>query len=240
MFPNVTLAAGEYLVLYADKGESTPAHLSLPFYLDAAGETLVLSDQNGTPIHTLTVPESAAAVSYGYHTDGNYVWYASPTPCAGNENGMVLGSQSVNEEQGVRINEYMSRNRSFLHDEDGDYSDWVELHNFSETTILLDGYYLTDSKKELTKWQFPRGAVIPAGGYLVVFCSKKDKSTENGEFHTNFRLGAGDAFLGLYTPNGVFCSGVTYHPTEQNQSIGYAADGSYQPCRYPTPYYANF
>ncbi len=239
MFPNITLDAGEYVLLYADKGETTPSHLSLPFYLNAAGETLVLSDPNGTPIDTLVMPESAAAVSYGYHTDNQTVWYASPTPGADNKNGMVLGSQSVNTEQGIRINEYMSRNQSFLHDEDGDYSDWVELYNLSENDIVLDGYYLTDSKQEITKWQFPRGTVVPAGEYLLVFCSKKDKHTENGEYHTNFRLGNNDAFLGLYTANGVFCSGVTYHPTEQNRSIGYTDDGTYQPCHYPTPRYAN-
>ena len=238
MFPNITLDAGGYLLLHADKGESTASHLSLPFHLNAAGETLVFSDKHGTLLDTVTVPESPAGVSYGLNAAEKFVWYASPTPESDNKSGMELGSQSVNTDYGLRITEYMSRNSSFLHDKDGDYGDWIEIHNFSQKDISLDRYYLTDSKSEVTKWQFPQGTVLPANQYLVVFCSKKDKSN-NGEYHTNFRLGNNDAFLGLYTSDGNFCSGVSYHPTEQNQSVAYMQNGDYEPCRYPTPGYAN-
>ncbi len=239
MFPNITLDAGGFLLLHADKGESTATHLSLPFHLNAAGETLVFSDKHGNLLDTVTVPESPAGVSYGLNAAGDFAWYASPTPEADNQNGMILGSQSVNLTNGLRITEYMSRNSHFLHDEDGDYNDWIEIHNFSQNDISLDGYYLTDSKSEVTKWQFPKNTVLPADGYLIVFCSKKDKHTKSGEYHTNFLLGSNDAFLGLYTAEGDFCSGISYYPTEQNQSVAYTASGDYTSCRYPTPGYAN-
>ncbi len=237
MFPKVTLEAGGYLVIYADKAESTAERLSVSFALKASGETVVLSDPNGKTLDKVAVPESTPGVSYGRDTDGRYAWYAAPTPGASNESGMILGEQSVNVENGVRINEYMSRNRSVLYDRDGDYGDWVEIYNFSDAAVDLSGYSLTDSKDALTKWQFPADTVIPADGYLIVFCS--GKTGTEGELHASFKLGDSDSFLGLYTDTGSFCSGVTYHATEQDQSVGYTEDGSYAACRYPTPGYAN-
>ncbi len=237
MFPKVTLEAGGYLVIYADKADSTAERLSVSFALKASGETVVLSDPNGNTLDKVAVPESAPGVSYGRDGNGNFAWYAAPTPGASNENGMILGEQSVNVENGVRINEYMSRNRSVLYDRDGDYGDWVELHNFSDSAVDLSGYFLTDSKDDVQKWQFPVGTTIPAGGYLLVFCS--GKTSAEGELHASFKLGDSDSFLGLYTDTGSFCSGVTYHTTEQDRSVGYTEDGSYAACRYPTPGYAN-
>ncbi|MBR5540712.1 MAG: lamin tail domain-containing protein [Clostridia bacterium] len=236
MFPEVVLEAGSYLLIYADKTDNTADRLSVPFALKASGETVVLSDPNGRLLDKVAVPESAPGVSYGRYGD-SFAWYATPTPRASNENGMILGQQSVNTANGVRINEYMSRNRSVLYDRDGDYNDWVELYNFSNTAVDLSGYSLTDSKDEVTKWQFPDGTEIPAGGYLIVFCS--DKTDIIGELHASFRLGGSDSFLGLYTDSGSFCSGVTYHATEQDQSVGYTEDGGYAVCQYPTPGYAN-
>ena len=235
MFPDVTLSAGDYLIVYADKKDSTTERLSVSFSLKSSGETVVLSDQKGNTLDKLAVPESLPGVSYGHDANGKFVWYAAPTPGASNENGMLLGEQSVNVQHGVRINEFMSRNRSVLYDRDGDYGDWVELYNFSDSTIDLSGYFLTDSKKDVHKWQFPDGTTIPSGGYLIVFCS--GKTSAQGEWHASFKLGESDSFLGLYTDTGSFCSGVTYSPTEQDQSVVYTKDGDYAPCRFPTPGY---
>ncbi len=235
MFPKVTLAAGDYLLLYADKADSTAERLSVSFSLKSSGETVVLSDPNGNTLDKVVVPESVPGVSYGRDMNGNYAWYAAPTPGTSNDNGMILGQQSVNTENGVRINEYMSRNRSVLYDRDGDYGDWVELYNFSDNPIDLSGYFLTDSKNDIHKWQFPDGTTLPAGGYLIVFCS--GKTSVQGELHASFKLGESDSFLGLYTKDGSFCSGVTYHATEQDQSVAYTEGGDYTICRYPTPGY---
>lgn len=237
MFPKVTLAAGDYLLLYADRADSTAERLSLPFALKSSGETVVLTDPNGTTLDKVAVPESIPGVSYGRDASGRFVWYASPTPGTSNENGMLLGEQSVNIENGVRINEFMSRNRSVLYDRDGDYGDWVELYNFSDSPLDLSGYFLTDSKDDVRKWQFPDGTTIPAGGYLIVFCS--GKTSAQGELHASFKLGETDSFLGLYTKGGSFCSGLTCRATEQDQSLVYTENGDYTVCRYPTPGYAS-
>ncbi|MEZ4765729.1 MAG: lamin tail domain-containing protein [Calditrichia bacterium] len=66
-------------------------------------------------------------------------------------------------------------NQTTLQDEDGEYSDWLEIHNTGAEAINLENWYLTDSGNNLVQWQFP-SRVIPAGGYLVVFASDKNRT----------------------------------------------------------------
>ncbi len=237
-FPAVTLEADTYLILYADQQTQNKDGLHLPFRLNAGGTTLQLSAHNGDILQQLDVPAGASGLSYGTHGDA-YAWYASPTPAQSNENGMLLGSEMTVEQYGLRINEYMSRNQSVLYDSYGDYNDWVEIYNFSAQAIDLSGYTLTDTRSGVERWTFPQGIVINASEYLLVHCSGKNTVTEHGEIHTGFKLGNDDSFLGLYTDEGAFCSGIHFEPTEADHSCAYFDGEGYQICRYPTPAYEN-
>lgn len=236
-FPEITIEAGAYLTLYAD-GKTDAGESHLPFRLSASGVSLFLSEHSGTLIAQLEIPAAVSGLSYGLYND-SYTWFASPTPAADNQNGMVLGEETTLISEGLRINEYMSRNKSVLYDENGDYSDWVEIHNFSDRVIDLSGYSLTDARDNAVKWLFPAGTTLQADSYLVVRCSGRNTVTDSGELHTNFKLGAGDSFVGLYTSEGRFCCGITYSPTQQNFSCGYLDGSGYVALRYPTPGYAN-
>ncbi|MEX0585430.1 MAG: chitobiase/beta-hexosaminidase C-terminal domain-containing protein, partial [Pirellulales bacterium] len=44
---------------------------------------------------------------------------------------------------------------------------------------------------------------LPAGGYLVVFASEKDRGGQGKQLHTNFRIDAAGEFLALVKPDGV-------------------------------------
>lgn len=102
---------------------------------------------------------------------------------------------------GVVISEFMARNSSSLADEDGDQSDWIELQNLGLEAVSLEGWFLTDSADDLTKWEFPARPLEP-GGYLVVFASGKDRTPVTGELHTNFQLSGDGEYLGLIAPDG--------------------------------------
>ena len=52
----------------------------------------------------------------------------------------------------IIISEFMARNSSTILDGNNDSSDWIEIHNPTDTTVNLDGWYLTDNKNDLTKW----------------------------------------------------------------------------------------
>ena len=111
----------------------------------------------------------------------------------------VLLVISLASAQIVTINEMMSANVSVLQDEDGDYSDWIELYNPGNLTVNLIGYGLSDKINDLHKWQFPN-LILAGGDYLVVFASGKDRS--GPEYHTNFKIKSSGESLFLTDPSG--------------------------------------
>src|SRR4051794_34507879 len=104
------------------------------------------------------------------------------------------------------ITEFAASNVGPLADEDGEFSDWIEIHNPNTNAVNLAGWFLTDNANNLTKWSFP-STNIAANGYLVVFASNKDRRTPGKPLHTNFKLDAGGPsggeYLGLVRPDGV-------------------------------------
>lgn len=101
----------------------------------------------------------------------------------------------------VIISEFMAANVRTLVDRDRDYSDWIELYNAGAGAANLDGWFLTDSRKNLKKWKFPAVTLGP-GEFLVVFASKKDRRVPGAELHTNFKLDAERGYLALVKPDG--------------------------------------
>jgi len=64
----------------------------------------------------------------------------------------------------VVISEFVASNRASLLDGDGRASDWIELYNGSDRSVVLTGWHLTDSEKNPRKWCFPAGGLLPSGG----------------------------------------------------------------------------
>lgn len=129
------------------------------------------------------------------------------------------------------ITEFLSKNQAGLTDEDGQTSDWIEIHNPHTEPRNLGGYHLTDSKSKPTRWTFPEGTTIPPGGYLVVFASGKNRTEPGKPLHTDFSLSSGSLtsscqagggdYLGLVHKDGTVLS------PEWNPYPGQMADVSY-------------
>jgi hypothetical protein len=126
------------------------------------------------------------------------------------------------EEPHIVISEFMASNASQppldegeLLDGDGQSSDWIEIYNPTDTAVNLDGWYLTDSDANLTKWQFPNGLQIEPGEFLIIFASRKpyEENPLNypyldslGYYHTNFSLEQNGDYLALVAPDGITIS----------------------------------
>jgi hypothetical protein len=54
----------------------------------------------------------------------------------------------------VIISEFMAANTSTIRDDDGKWSDWIELYNSGDSAVSLSGWYLSDDPTRLTKWRF--------------------------------------------------------------------------------------
>jgi hypothetical protein len=138
------------------------------------------------------------------------------------------------------INEFTALNASGVIDEDGDYSDWIEIYNRSSLPVNLRGWSLTDDPDQSDKWAFPD---VTLGGheYLVVYASGKDRKTveSDSRLHTNFRLSEGSEFLALYSPTSRrFIDAIELQYPEQHPDVSYGRLGeglSYAYFVTPTP-----
>ncbi len=134
----------------------------------------------------------------------------------------------------VIISELMEKNRAVLRDEDGDFSDWIELHNVSDKAVSLSGWRISDKSGD-PGWAFP-DVTIESGEYLLVFASGKDKS--GSELHTDFSL-SGDETVYLLSPAGSVADQAACGGTEADVSMALGADGEWAQSLYPTPGYEN-
>ena len=78
------------------------------------------------------------------------------------------------------------------------FADWVELRNAGASDVNLTGWYLTDDGGNPTKWAFPAGTIVPAGGYKLVLCDENSDLTGQVYLHTNFKLSEGGEKVRLY------------------------------------------
>ena len=114
---------------------------------------------------------------------------------------LIVWAGSARVQSQVVINEFMAANTKTLADQDGDYSDWIEIYNSGSSPVNLADWYLTDSESQLNKWKFP-SVSLPANGYLVVFASGKNRAVAGAQLHANFSLAAQGEYLALVQPDG--------------------------------------
>ena len=138
----------------------------------------------------------------------------------------------------IRINEYSASNWQQFDDNYGKTEDWIELFNAGVADANIGGWGLTDDDQKLKKWQFPAGTSIPAGGYLLVWCSKRDE-VSGGHFHTNFTLTQtkGKDKIVLSQPNGAIVDSRPVENLQVHQSHCRTTDGAatWSICTTPTP-----
>jgi hypothetical protein len=153
--------------------------------------------------------------------------------------GATLGGSA--SAQTLYVTEFMASNDAVLEDEDGDHSDWLELHNPGPGAVNLAGWRLTDDASNLAKWVLP-GTNLPAGGYLVVFASNKNRAVAGNELHTNFALSAGGEYLAVVRPDATVSHAYapSFPPQRLNISYGLTNTLASEQCfTNPTPGAAN-
>ncbi len=121
---------------------------------------------------------------------------------------------------GVIISEFVANNTSF-EDEYADKPGWLELLNGSSEVVDLGGWYLTDSKSNLTKWKIQSLRLNPYN-YKLIFASGKDIQFSSSNFiHTSFTLAKNSGYLALVKPDGrSIVSAYTYGIQDKNIAYG--------------------
>ncbi len=112
-----------------------------------------------------------------------------------------------NPDPTVVINEVMPVNSGTVADQDGEYDDWIELFNLTSKTVDLSGYFLSDTKKDITKWKFPKQSIIGPSGYLIIWA---DNDTLETGLHANFKLSSEGEEAILTNPQNVVIDKVKF------------------------------
>lgn len=122
----------------------------------------------------------------------------------------------------IVINELMPVNSTVVADQNGEYDDWIEFFNLSSGSKDISGYYLTDKKNNITKWQIPQGTSIPGNGYLIIWA---DKDTTQIGLHANFKLSSLGEKAILSKPDGTVIDEVAYPAQTLELSYSRRPDG---------------
>jgi hypothetical protein len=142
------------------------------------------------------------------------------------------GSCVYSEQTSIVINEYSASNCDNDGGDCGDYEDWFELYNNSDSPIDLNGFYLSDKIDNPIKWQFTESFIVPANDYAIIYASGQDVMSAEGQEgsapHTNFKLSQTryNEYLVISNDAGELMYYIDIIPTQLNHSFGRTTDSS--------------
>jgi hypothetical protein len=125
---------------------------------------------------------------------------------------------------GVYLNEAMANNDTTVTDENGIYSDWIEIYNAGGGVANLEGLYISDDILNPYKYRFSSLDLMP-GSFTLLWA---DDSTELGNRHLNFRLSASGEELFLFAAADVpvLIDSMNIPALTANQSYGSPQNGN--------------
>jgi len=140
---------------------------------------------------------------------------------------------------GLYINEVMAINNAVIRDANGQYDDWMELYNGTDTPIDVGGLYITDDLSQLPLSQIPLTeaalTTVPAHGFLLLWA---DETRDQGILHLDLKLSSKGEELGLVQiidGSSVLIDQLIYGLQTPNVSYGRREDGSDELVFMPLP-----
>ena len=119
-------------------------------------------------------------------------------------------------DDGIYVNDYFKR------------KDWVELYNTTDKDIDVEGMFLSDNPEKPEKYQITKGesqasTIIPAHGYLIIWCDKEDPLSQ---LHASFKLDNDGDELMLTAADKSWADHFVYAAHTSDQTVGRFPDGS--------------
>jgi hypothetical protein len=208
-----------YLQLLADE---LPGANHVDFKLNAAGGAILLFDNAGTLLNRIVYgsPQNEGT-SQGRFPDGSDSLRTFPGSASPGAPNYIISYS------GPFLNEVMARNLGVVTMSNGLAADWIELRNPAATNVDLSGMRLSVDVSDPNQWRFPFGSVIPAQGYLVVWCtSVRPASTFlEPELNTGHGIDAQSGAAFLFNVQGQIVDSVEFGFQPDNYSIGRTPSG---------------
>lgn len=221
-FPNVSIGAGEYMIIYASGYDRSVSGSTLHtnFRLSTEKEYVILTNASGSMIDYVEYDILKADQSYSRQADGSWTTMLPPTPGKSNSYesaALIDGQFAAQNATGVFLNEVMAS--TTLANSSGASYDWIEIYNRSNAAVDLSGWGISDEPDKPRKWQFPEGSTVSSGQYLGVLMSGLDKK-EGSYYHAGFKLSSTEGTtLVLSLPDGTIVDRVPL--TYQYSNISY-------------------
>ena len=137
----------------------------------------------------------------------------------------VIINNIVNSGKGIHVNEFLAANSSTAVDPDfKQFSDWIELYNYSDEDINIGGYHISDDKNSPEKYTIP-STTIRAHGYKVIWADKK--STKKRDIHTNFKLSAKSDSIIFSDKSGNLIDDITFVKQKSDISASFKDNGMF-------------
>jgi hypothetical protein len=204
-FPNLELAPNENVIVVQDRNTfetryGTDVNITGEYSgrLNNAGERIRLQDAIGRTIldfdykdgwrsitdgdgYSLTIIDPISTDSYSWNEKDSWRASAYLGGSPGTDDSAIVPDPGA-----VVINEVLAHSHA-------DAADWIELHNTTEVTIDIGGWFLSDSGSNLMKYQIAAGTRIAPYGYIVFYedlhfdnpsapgCYQPFALSENGE-----------------------------------------------------------
>ena len=122
----------------------------------------------------------------------------------------------------VVINEFLADNETTQQDPHGEYDDWIELYNNTDSAVNLTGYYLSDDPNEPYKWVFP-DTLIEANDYLIIWA---DEDSGQIGLHADFKLSKSGEEIVFTSPLFQVVDQITFGAQGQDTSTGRYPNGT--------------
>ncbi|MFM7234433.1 MAG: lamin tail domain-containing protein [Flavobacteriales bacterium] len=229
-----TILPNNFLVLWIDddfnNNNSQGADHNAGFVLNSEGETFLLTAPDGTTIvDSISYPEMAPDVSWGRACDGCPQWQYFNNVTFDDNNFEVQNNDLL------FINEVQPINTSTYDDLENEFEPWFEIYNPNAHQVNLANYRISIDGG--TPWQVPNTrparTVIPAGGFLLIWC---DNDLLDDVNHSPLQLPTGGASIQLIGPDGVSVIDTYAYPaTMADHSWGRASDGASSSIDFPSP-----
>lgn len=209
VFPYGTvIPAKSYLVIYCDSTAEEATYA--PFGISrSGGENFYLIATNGAIADSMTTLPTDLNQAMILGEDGQ--WTISDDATPGKANDSAVSGQDIYNSgvSPVRITEFSAAGNGYAA-EHSLLCDWVELHNTAASSQDISGFILSDNIGN-DKFHFPQGTVIPAGGYLVVYCSELAPAADIAPFGI---AQVGGESLVLKNANGMIVE-IVYSPAAE-------------------------
>lgn len=134
----------------------------------------------------------------------------------------------------VVISEILASNRTYP-DEQGQFLDYIEIHNISDSPVDISGYMLGD-QPDSVGYTFPKGTVLNAHSYIVCWCMKDSESARYANFGISKK---GDDTIYLYNGSNVLVDQVNVPAVNDNVPYLRDTDGVWSTGAHASPGFEN-